>query len=112
LSGIFVKDKQAVALFTKKSEAKKYARLKVGQLLAGVLISEIQADRVILKIAGQTKVVLLRKPRADAPSQPKSVARLGQPQIPPVPQPGRPGKPMTPPSNINPENANDDSQKN
>jgi type II secretory pathway component PulC len=100
LIGIYYKDNQPVALFSKKTEAKKYLKIKVGQLISGCVLTEIQSDRVILQQAGQQKTVLLRKPRAEPTAVPG-----GKPAARPPP---KPPKNLVPPPNINPENANDE----
>ncbi|WP_347989606.1 hypothetical protein [Methylomonas sp. AM2-LC] len=102
LIGIYHKDNQPVALFSKKTEAKKYLKIKVGQLISGCVLNDIQPDRVILQQAGQQKTVLLRKPRAEPPAVPG-----GKPASRPPPPPKQP-KNLVPPPNINPENANDE----
>jgi hypothetical protein len=100
LIGVFSKGERPMALFAKKNEAKKYLKIGSEQMISGWQLKEIQADRVILQQAEQQKSVLLRKPRPES--------KL------PLPVPGRtvPPKPPAQPTNINPENANDDSETN
>lgn len=104
LIGIFEKNKQPMALFTKKDEAKKFMKIGSQQNISGWLLKEIQSDRVILQQADQQKMVLLRKPRV-ATNKPPVPGKSGA-----HPQSPRPGKPIPPPTNINPENVNDESQ--
>lgn len=107
LIGVYNKDKRAIALFSKKNEAKKYLKIGNEQMISGWMLKEIKPDRVLLQQADQQKSVLLRKPR------PESAAPIpGKPAAQPPAKPVRPARPPVQPNNINPENANDESQQN
>ncbi|MDD4913411.1 MAG: hypothetical protein PHW13_00060 [Methylococcales bacterium] len=100
LIGVYNKNNRLIALFTRKTEAKKYLKLSAEQQISGWVLKEIRLDRVILQQGGQETVVQLRKPRKD-------VAPL--PPARPAPPPARPNRPPLPPKNNNPENVNNDS---
>jgi hypothetical protein len=102
LIGIFNKNQQSMALFTKKDEAKKFMKIPIQQNISGWLLKEIQSDRVILQQADQQKMIMLRKPRSVTVKPPLPGKPAGHPP--------KSGKPAVPPPNINPENVNDDSQ--
>jgi hypothetical protein len=97
LIGIYSKPKRTLALFSKKTEAKKYLKLPVEQVISGWTLKEIKPDKVILQKSGEEKIVPLRKPREDV-KQPNA-RQPGGPgqQPPPAGQRGTPPKPLKPP---------------
>lgn len=105
LIGIYSKDKRPMALFRKQNEAKKYLKLTEQQTIAGWQLQQIQSDQVILTQNGQSKTVMLRKPRpqikAATPNTPKNKP----------PQPA-PMQPVAAPTNNepSPETNNDESE--
>jgi len=86
LMGVYSKNEQPFALFTKVNESKKYQKLAIGQSISGWQLQAIEADHVLLEKAGQKKSLLLRKPRAAKKTQ-ATIAK-------PAPQP--PANPFNP----------------
>ena len=108
LIGIYNKGQQPMALFRKQNEAKKYLKLTEQQMIAGWQLQQIQADRVLLMQNGQTKTVMLRKPRPQLKSTTPSAPR-NKPPVPPQPAPMQPT--ATPNNNEpSPETNNDESE--
>ena len=105
LIGVYLKDKQQTALFSKVNEAKKYLKIKEQQSIAGWKLKEIQSDRVILlNHSGQTQSLMLRKPRAQHLPPPAANKLNNRPRPLAVPVPQQP-------NNV-PENINNESQTN
>ena len=108
LIGIYTKGKQTMALFRKQNEARKYSKLTEQQMIAGWQLQQIQSDHVVLMQNGQSKKVMLRKPRAQiksaAPSAPKN-----KPPVPPQPATMQPAAPKTN-NEPSPETNNDESE--
>jgi type II secretory pathway component PulC len=108
LIGIYNKGKQTLALFRKQNEARKYLKVSEQQMIAGWQLQQIQSDRVVLMQNGQSKTVMLRKPRPQlkptAPNVPKNK--------PPAPQQPASMQPAAPKTNIepSPETNNDESE--
>jgi hypothetical protein len=100
LIGVYNKSNQLVALFTKKTEAKKYLKLTANQQISGWVLKEIRPDQVILQQGGHQTSIPLRKPR-------KEMALL--PGGRPASAPPRQNKPPAPPKNNPPETPKDDS---
>ncbi len=95
------KHKQAMALFRKQNESKKYLKLSAEQMISGWQLQKIEPDRVVLLQGGQQKTVLLRKPRTQI-----------KPQVPRM-KPTAPAVPASPPmpAENNPlENSDNDSE--
>ena len=111
LVGIYNRDKQQMALFSKKNEPKTILKVSASALVSGWSLKEIQSDRVILWQSGQTKTILLRKPRADVPVPPVQRPAPNRPGLAPSNRPGVPriAKPVMQPT-PNSENASDDNK--
>lgn len=120
LIGIYSnKNKQPGVLFRKQNEAKKFLKLNLNQSIAGWLIKQIQADRVVLEQGGQEKSVMLLKPRQQTktpapipkPATPSGQQKPGQPPARPAvpPAPVAPANPIEPTNNTSPENDSDES---
>ncbi len=109
LSGIYTTNKGLAALFNRsKSKAAKdnYRKISVGADLDGWKLTEISADRAVLKQGAQEKELLLRKPKL------KDLSRKpNQPNLPNVPnQPNAPqpeDNQPPPPAEGEPENTNE-----
>lgn len=109
LSGIYTTHKGLAALFNRsKSKAAKdnYRKISVGADLDGWKLTEISADRAVLKQGAQEKELLLRKPKL------KDLSRKpNQPNLPNVPnQPNAPqpeDNQPPPPAEGEPENTNE-----
>jgi len=109
LIGIYTRDHRPVALFRKQNEAKKYLKLNEQQMIAGWQLQQIQADRVVLMQNGQSKTVMLRKPRPQLKPTTPSNAPRNKPPVPPQPAPMQPvAAPNT--NDPSPEINNDESE--
>ncbi|MDT4331240.1 hypothetical protein ACQE3E_15160 [Methylomonas sp. MED-D] len=107
LIGIYNKDRNPIALFSKRNEAKKFQKLNESQSISGWTLKQILADRVVLTQAGQEKAVALRKPRPQTkppvPGRPPVPPRPAQPPaaMQPPPKPNEPSPPVENVENIN-----------
>jgi len=63
LLGIYSNKEKMNALFNKKGKQKTFVKKSEGEDVAGWLIKEIKADRVVLEQAGRQKTVMLRMPK-------------------------------------------------
>ena len=63
LVGIYSKDGRLIALFSQQGSDKKYSKKSEGDDISGWLLTEIQADQIILEQAGEQQTIMLRKPK-------------------------------------------------
>lgn len=85
LVGIITHNQQPKALISHSAKTQKSQQLAVGQVIAGWTIQRILPDRVVLQRDGQSKTVLLRKPRVDATAIAPPLAKGGFPTAFPLP---------------------------
>jgi uncharacterized protein YxeA len=98
LIGVYNKNNQLTALFSKKNESRKYLKLTTNQQISGWVLKEIRLNEVILQQAGQQTSIQLRKPRKDMIPLPGARPASAPPKQKPAP-----------PKNNPPETPKDDS---
>jgi hypothetical protein len=100
LSGVYGKGEKKSALFSRsKSKVAKdnFRKITLGDDLDGWKLTEINADKVMLKQGGSDKELLLRKPKLKAPV-PRSGAN--QPEQGTIPEPAAVPEPAVDPNEI------------